>query len=603
VDEVSAVGRAASTPYNRLYYLGFLAAVLIFIGIAPWVLPEFSQNTLVRSCLYAVVAITVDLLWGYTGILTFGQATFFGIGAYSAGLVFTHLGFSPSTAALALFGGIVSSMLVAWLMGVLSFYPGATPLYASVVSLVLPIVATQIIFAGGTFTGSSSGLSGFDSFELEVRTWLWISAGLLLVTTIAALRFVRSDAGRVLMAIRENEVRCDYLGLNASRIKTLLLVALSAVAAVAGFIYACYGVVVAPEMAGFQFGTELIIWTALGGRATIYGPVVGTLFIDLGSAYLGGDLPFVWKLILGVAFVIVIVVMPKGLIPPIAARLRRLLPSAPTVRTEIASIDDRPLAALASRGHLALRLKSVAKHFGSLAVLRNVSFDARHGELLSLVGPNGAGKTTLMRCLSDGGERSAGSVELNNHPINKLPPFECVRLGVGRKFQTANVFEDLTVHDALAVARTRLVRSRIWQRTATVELPAAALSIAKTTGLDQVLDLPCRLLSHGQKQALELAMVLALEPNIILLDEPTAGLTKPERTQIGETLQWLVSKYQMCVVLIEHDLDFVCEISSRVIVLHQGEIVLDGSVDEVINSKLVRDIYSGAAALPVSAGS
>jgi branched-chain amino acid transport system permease protein len=199
--------------------------------------------------------------------------------------------------------------------------------------------------------------------------------------------------------------------------------------------------------------------------------------------------------------------------------------------------------------------------------------------------------------------RSAGSVELNNHPINKLPPFECVRLGVGRKFQTANVFEDLTVHDALAVARTRLVRSRIWQRTATVELPAAALSIAKTTGLDQVLDLPCRLLSHGQKQALELAMVLALEPNIILLDEPTAGLTKPERTQIGETLQWLVSKYQMCVVLIEHDLDFVCEISSRVIVLHQGEIVLDGSVDEVINSKLVRDIYSGAAALPVSAGS
>jgi branched-chain amino acid transport system permease protein len=120
----------------------------------------------------------------------------------------------------------------------------------------------------------------------------------------------------------------------------------------------------------------------------------------------------------------------------------------------------------------------------------------------------------------------------------------------------------------------------------------------RTTGLDQVLETPCRLLSHGQKQALELAMVLALDPNIVLLDEPTAGLTKPERTQIGETLQMLAAEHQMCVVLIEHDLDFVCDISSRVIVLHQGQIVLDGSVRDVVESELVRDIYSGAAALP-----
>jgi branched-chain amino acid transport system permease protein len=120
----------------------------------------------------------------------------------------------------------------------------------------------------------------------------------------------------------------------------------------------------------------------------------------------------------------------------------------------------------------------------------------------------------------------------------------------------------------------------------------------QTTGLDRVLDLPCRLLSHGQKQALELAMVLTLEPDIVLLDEPTAGLTKPERTQIGDTLRRLTQEHRMCVVLIEHDLDFVCEISSRVIVLHQGEIVLDGSVHDVVHSELVRDIYSGAAALP-----
>jgi branched-chain amino acid transport system permease protein len=573
-----------------------LALALLLIAAGPWVLPEFAQNTLVRSCLYAVVAITVDLLWGYAGVLTFGQAVFFGIGAYAAGLVFTHAGFSPGMALLALAGGIAISMVVAGLVGVLSFYPGATPLYASVISLVLPIVATQIIFAGGNFTGSSSGLSGFESFELDIRTWLWVSAGLLVVVTLAALRFVNSDAGRLLMAIRENESRCEYLGLNTSRVKVLLMVALAGICALAGFIYACYGMVVAPEMAGFQFGTELIIWVALGGRGTVLGPVFGALVIDVGSAYLSGDLPFVWKLVLGIAFVFVIVVMPKGLLPALVRRVRGAPPAA--TPGALATAPDDPLVGLAGRGRLALQVAQVARRFGSLTVLRDVSFDARHGELLSLVGPNGAGKTTLMRCISDGSERSAGSIALNDHDIGRLPPFECVRLGIGRKFQTANVFEDLTVLDALAVARSRLARPRLWSRTTTVALPQASLSIVQTTGLDQALETPCRLLSHGQKQALELAMVLALEPNIVLLDEPTAGLTKPERTQIGATLQALARDHQMCVVLIEHDLDFVCEISSRVIVLHQGEIVLDGSVQDVVSSELVRDIYAGAAALP-----
>jgi branched-chain amino acid transport system permease protein len=598
----SAPDEATIKARSRARALASLAIAVVVLVAGPWVLPEFAQNTLVRSCLYAVVAITVDLLWGYAGILTFGQATFFGIGAYAAGLVFTHLGFSPGMAALALVGGVAVSMLVAALVGLLSFYPGATPLYASVVSLVLPIVATQVIFSGGAFTGSSSGLSGFDSFDFDTRTWLWLAGGLLLITTVAARRLVRGDVGRLLTALRENESRCDYLGLDTSRIKTLLLIGLSAVAAVAGFLYACYGMVAAPEMTGFQFGTELVIWVALGGRGTVLGPVFGTLIIDLGSAYLSGDLPFIWKLILGLAFVFVIVVMPKGLLPALAGLLRRGRSAAVSAAGRLVAAGDEPLAGLAARGRLALKVQAAAKHFGSLAVLRNVTFDARHGELLSLVGPNGAGKTTLMRCISDGRERSSGEIALNDHPIGRLPPFECVRLGIGRKFQTANVFDELTVLDALAVARSRLARPRLWQRTDTVALPTAALSIVQTTGLDRMLDTPCRILSHGQKQALELAMVLALEPNILLLDEPTAGLTKPERTRIGDTLMRLAREHQMCVVLIEHDLDFVCEISSRVIVLHQGEIVLDGSVDEVVHSEMVRDIYAGAAALPVAAG-
>ena len=203
----------------------FGAAALLLIAAGPSVLPDFLVNNLIRGFLYAAVALTVDILWGYTGILTFGQSAFFGIGAYAAGLIFTHMGFSTEHAVLALAAGILVSVAVAALVGWLAFYHGASPLYASVVTLVLPIIVTQILYSGGTFTGSSSGLSGFESFSIEIDTWFWITGAFLVIVTGGAWLFVRSDAGRILVAIRENESRCEYLGINVSRIKILLLIA------------------------------------------------------------------------------------------------------------------------------------------------------------------------------------------------------------------------------------------------------------------------------------------------------------------------------------------------------------------------------------------
>jgi len=242
----------------------------------------------------------------------------------------------------------------------------------------------------------------------------------------------------------------------------------------------------------------------------------------------------------------------------------------------------------------ALEVRGVRKRFGSLLVLDGIDFTARRGELLSLVGPNGAGKTTLLRCIADGGERSAGDIAVNSRSIERRPPYECVRLGVGRKFQNANIFDALTVAETIRIAHARVDRPSLWSRSATLDLPQAGLRVMQATGLDQQLGARVRHLSHGQKQALELAMVLSLEPSVLLLDEPTAGLTKPERTLIGQILVDLAQNHDLCIVLVEHDLDFVREISSRVIVLHQGRIVLDGTVAEVVDSEIVRTIYSGA---------
>ena len=573
---------------------------LLVIAAGPYVLPTYMVNGLIRAFLYAAVALTVDILWGYTGILTFGQSAFFGIGAYAAGLIFTHAGFGPGYAALALVAGIGVAVIVAAVVGWLAFYHGASPLYGSVITLVLPIVVSQILYSGGNFTGSSSGLSGFESFDVSIEAWFWIAGAFLVMLTALAWLFVRSDAGRILVAIRENEQRCEYVGINVSRVKILLLVVCAAIAAIAGYMFASVQMVVAPEYAGFVFGTELLIWVALGGRGTLIGPVIGTLVLDVSTSYLSGNLPFVWKLVIGFAFVVVIVALPQGLMPLIKGAVRRLFGRKKAVAAVFAprleAAVEQPYAGLEGAGGCALAVREVRKQFGSLKVLEGIDFEARRSELLSLVGPNGAGKTTLMRCIADGNERSGGTVLLNDHDILKLPPYACVAFGVGRKFQTANVFETLTVAEALRIARTRLAPPSLWKREETLALPHASMQVIRATGLDQQLGTEARYLSHGMKQALELAMVLALEPSVLLLDEPTAGLTKPERTLIGGILTDLARNHQLCILLVEHDLEFVREISSRVIVLHQGKILLDGTVAEVVESELVRTIYSGGHA-------
>ena len=574
-----------------LVVLGGIGVLLMAAG--PWLFGSYLLNVLIQAFFFSIVAVAVDILWGYTGYLTFGQSAFFGLGAYAAGLVFTHGGFSAGYVALALGAAVAVSAGVAALLGWLSFYRGASPFFATVMSLVLPIVLSQLLLSGGEWTGSSSGLTGYPTFDLSLEAWYWIAGAALAVVALLAWLFVRSDGGRVLAAIRDNESRCSYLGINTSRVKIVLLVATAAVAGLAGFGYGSFSGVVAPELTGFVLGTQLIIWVALGGRGTLWGPVIGALLINVGTAYLSGFMPFAWQLILGAAFVAVIVLLPQGLVPLLLKPFRHR--GGNGAEPELVERVMRAEHGRAAASPPALQMEGVARHFGNLKVLQGIDLNADAGELVGLIGPNGAGKTTLMRCMSDGAERSAGTVVLCGHDIRQLPPDRCVHFGLGRKFQNANIFETLTVAECLRIAGTIIEPPSLFRQSATLALPPYALEVVRTTSLDRKLSAVAKDLSHGEQQALELAMVLALEPRIVLLDEPTAGLTKTERTQIGNVLAALAHQYRLCCLLVEHDLDFVAEIATRIVVLHQGQIVMQGNFDEVVNSELVRTIYAGTA--------
>lgn len=579
---------------HRAALIGCLAG-LAAVAVAPFFLDTYFTNILIRTLLIAAVVMTVDILWGYTGILTFGQSAFFGIGAYACGLVFTHYGFGPGWALGGLALALGMAAIVAAGTGWLAFFHGSSPIYASIITLALPIVLTQIIYSGGSYTGSSSGLSGFPTYFWSLEVWFWIAGCFLVLTTTAGWLLVRSDFGRVLVAIRENEDRSAYLGIPVSRIKTMLMVFAAMVASVAGFAYAAFSNVVAPELAGFQLGTELLIWTALGGRATLLGPVFAAIGFDTMSSWLSGALPFLWKLLTGIVFVVVIVALPRGLAPLFSAVWQRLWP-----RKNVISSQARIVKASATRmlkGSFGdappLRIERLTRRYGSLEVLSDVNLVGKGTELLGVIGPNGAGKTTLMRCISDGKERTTGTLYINNVDVKRSSPQQVVGLGVGRSFQNTSLFETLTVAECLKLARYRIDGASLFNRNETIALPQPSLDILEATGLDMKLSEETRNLSHGMKRGLELAMVLATEPSVLLLDEPTAGLTRPERMAIGNVLTNLTRDFGLCIVLIEHDLDFVRAISNRVVVLHQGAILMEGTVEEVVASDLVKAVYSG----------
>jgi branched-chain amino acid transport system permease protein len=591
----------------------WIVGSFILLGAAllasPLVLGDYAQQILAQAFFFAIAAVTVDLLWGYTGILTFGQSAFFGIGVYVVALALAYY----VEGSLATIGAIAVALGVAAVIGAaigwLSFWDGASPIYVAIVTLALPVVFTQIILSGGAYTGSSSGLP-IPVPALSLTAWYWISGGLLLVVALGAYVLVSSDAGRIFVAIRENEERCRYLGLRTSRVKLRLMAVCGAVAALAGAGYVLFGSVAAHSYGDFVFGTELVVWTALGGRGTLVGPILGTIGVNYVSALLGGNLPFVWLLFVGFAFVAVVVYLPQGLVPAIGAALSRSTravgaaltskrPAAPGATVHVVASPMRGLApgAIASDdGAPVLELREVGKRYGSLEVLAGVNLRAHRGEVVGIVGPNGAGKTTLLRCIADGREPSAGEILINGRRTNGLPPQACVALGVSRKFQTPNVFEALSVVDCLRVARSYRLATSPWRRSRTLELPEPALHAVQVSGLMAVLDAPAGHLSHGAKQALELAMVLALEPTVLLLDEPTAGLTRDERAAVGSVLTALAESHRLCILLIEHDLDFVREISTRLVVLHMGKILADGPLAEVADSELIRTIYVGGAA-------
>lgn len=577
-------------------------AVLALVGQLT---SDYDTGLLTTAFIYGIVAVSLDLVWGYVGTPDLGHALWFGIGALTVGVITTttdstglvksvHGGGLRYTLAILL--GMAIAAAVAGVVGKFSFSARGSAFYIAIVTLALTTAAATLYSQFPRLTGGDNGLFGFGPLSVSQRTWYYVALAALAVVTLGAVVLVRSDLGLLLRAVRDNETRARYLGYNVENVKTVTFMGGAAVAAFAGGLMAVVTGLVSSDLFSFLFSTQMLVWVAVGGRGTIIGPVIGAVGLELAGARLSADFPAQWSLFEGLLFVAVVVFLPDGVLPPVRRLAARLVRSDRSSERALV-VDQTPPRERPTTSPV-ISVSGLHFGYGSLRVLRGVDLDVNRGELMCIVGPNGAGKSTLVSVLADGNLRAEGTIEYElgtRTSHRRRPAHRIARYGVSRKFQAPQLFASLSAAETILLAGRGGRLPSIWRRSRQVAVAPPVIDVLDATGLAGRDNELGTTLAHGLKQGLEIAAAVSARPQVLLLDEPTAGLTHNERAVVGKVLQRLVNG-GMTILLIEHDLDFVNEIADRVVVLHGGRIIEDGTPAEVSRSSVVREAYLGTVA-------
>jgi branched-chain amino acid transport system ATP-binding protein len=581
--------------------LVLLPFVLDFVG-----LPLRSAIDVVA---FAIACMGLNILVGNTGLVSFGHGAWFGLGAYAAALSqrywFAGSVILPSLFAIAFVAvaAVLSGALILRRRGV----------YFSLLTLALTALLFAIGYRWTEFTGGESGLGGVTratvlGFDLERDSnYYWVVAALAMAVCFLLWRFHRSPVGSVLVAIRENEQRARFIGYPTNRYKLIGFVLSAVVVAVAGTVSVFNHRFASAEPLSVAFSGDLIAMVVIGGMRSFLGPALGALFFILFREFLSIWTPH-WLFYFGLLFIGFVVFSPTGLVG-VAERLL-----APLRRREIKAAamagrrtaEDRSLPRNLLRAHdhnsLVLSARNLEKSFGGIHAVRGFDLSVRDRTLHALIGPNGAGKTTAFNVLSGLYAPDAGSVELEGKSIAGLKPEDITRAGVGRSFQITNLFGGLSVEEnvRLAVQARSRMRYAMWRSTASLsDIHVETAEVLGYLGLAGIESAEASSLSYGGQRVLDMGLALATQPRILLLDEPLAGLAVAERERIAKLIKTIST--EIPILLVEHDIDRVFRIADHVTVVHDGAVLVDGSVEDARNNDKVREVYIGSGTAAVAA--
>jgi branched-chain amino acid transport system permease protein len=585
-----------------------LAVILPFIFDAGF----GALDLFTRILIWGLFGLGFDLLFGFTGLLSFGQAAFYGTGGFVTGYLLTSG--TLSNVWLAMAAGIAAAAAFSLFVGLLALR--RVGIYFAMITLAFGELSYFLENSPlAKWTGGENGLPGVPAPAVHIAGFSmsfggsWPSYALVAAFFFVGFVFARfivlSPVGSVLTAIRQNPERVAALGHDVHAYKLAVFVVAAAFAGCAGALLGIFQSYMPPEAFALDTSGQLVIQTVIGGTGTLIGPALGALIwlcLRDGLQQIAA-ISDLWKFILGAVFVALVTFLPNGIVGAISRLKSHIWPSragAVVPRHDSSRgtmlLSPMPQVTAPATATLALDVHDVRKSYGGIHAVQGVSLALPAGRFHAVIGPNGAGKSTFLRLLAREETLDAGSIFLHGKNISTDDVSAAYQYGMAKSYQINQLFPQQTVRQNLRIGalarrrgRFRLDAFRSADGFAKVEEIVAAL--IEELGLAECADLVVNTLPYGEKRRLELGLALASRPSVLLLDEPLAGLSPPERESIKKMLGKLAKG--RTVILVEHDMDAVFELAERITVLQEGRKLAEGTASEISSDPLVKRAYLG----------
>jgi ABC-type branched-subunit amino acid transport system ATPase component/ABC-type branched-subunit amino acid transport system permease subunit len=574
----------------RIEWLPVAAFAAAFLAAAGFTATANSYYVFILGtvALTAIVGIGLNVLLGLTGQVSFGHVGFYAIGAYAVAILTTHkVSFWLALPAAALLAGGVGALLALPALRVRGPY-------LAMVTIAFGFIVEHTAVEWRDLTGGQNGIMGIPSpaaFGLGFgeRGVALVAIAFAAVLVYAFWRLSAGPWGKAMRAVRDSETAAESIGLNPVTIKTMAFALSAACAGLAGGLFAPLSGFVTPSTFNFLQSILFVLVVIVGGAGTVAGPVVGAALVVLLPELLAALAEY-RLLFFGALLLLVLWIAPEGIAGAAMRFLaRRRAPQvADPEHTEALTAPPRRRAPLAAAG--------LAIAFGGIRAVQGFAFRAAPGLVTSLIGPNGAGKTTVLNLLGGFYRPDAGTIRLGEVALEDQPAWRIARAGVARTYQTSQLFGGMSVLDNLIIAqaRGRLGLPVIGAIAGAAQQGAVdrAAALAAFVGyggdlLRRAADLP-----HVDRRLVEIARALATDPDVLLLDEPGAGLAREDKEGLGRLLQRIAAR-GIAVVLVEHDMSLVMGVSDEVVVIDAGTGIATGPPREVQQNQEVKRAYLG----------